>query len=314
MTISRRGLLTGAAAAVFFPVFDSFAALIGGITPKPGIAITIDDFALGADAVQTGVERDRLIRQALQRYDLRAAGFVAGKNIEVEPGPSVLRAWSKEGHLLGNHTYSHAYYDGKDPAAAMADILRCEALLSPYPTYTKLFRFPFLAEGRTAEGRDRLRALLRENGYRNGHVTIDASDWYIASRLQTKLKADPRADLAPYRRYYLDHYWDRATYYDSLAVKQFGRSIGHTLLLHHNLTTALFLGDLLAMFKNRGWRLLDASAAFAAPELSLEFDTLPAGQSLLWAAAKARGGTDAELRYPAEDGKYEKPKMDALGL
>lgn len=320
MTIGRRELLTGAAATMITSTLASCAASIGGATSKPGVAvtpgvaITVDDFALGADALHSGSERDRRIRETLARYGLKAAGFVAGKNIDVDIGPGVLSAWSREGHLLGNHSYSHARYEGEDPAGAMVDILRCEALLSPYPTYAKLFRFPYLAEGRTAEGRDRLRALLREHGYRNGHVTIDASDWYIAGRLQAKLNTDPRANLAPYRHYYLDHIWERATYYDDLAIKHLGGSIGHTLLLHHNLTTALFLGDLLTMFERRGWRLLDASNAFAAPVFALEFDTLPAGQSLLWAAAKARGGADVALRYPAEDGRYEKPRMDALGL
>ena len=41
---------------------------------------------------------------------------------------------------------------------------------------------------------------------------------------------------------------------------------------------------------------------------------LPAGQSLVWSLAKATGNVDDVLRYPGEDGAYEAPKMDALGL
>jgi hypothetical protein len=41
---------------------------------------------------------------------------------------------------------------------------------------------------------------------------------------------------------------------------------------------------------------------------------VPAGQSLVWAAAKADGRYEKLLRYPGEDGDYEAPKMDALGL
>jgi hypothetical protein len=85
-------------------------------------------------------------------------------------------------------------------------------------------------------------------------------------------------------------------------------------LLHHRLTTALFLGDALAMFRSRGWRLIDAREAFASPVFGLEPKSLPSGQSLVWAAAKERGGYESILRYPGEDGAYEDPKMESLGL
>ncbi|WP_431358005.1 hypothetical protein [Sphingomonas glacialis] len=52
---------------------------------------------------------------------------------------------------MGNHSFSHQYFTGKNPEGLMADILRCEALLSDYPDFRKLFRFSFLAAGQTAE-------------------------------------------------------------------------------------------------------------------------------------------------------------------
>ena len=280
----------------------------------PGIAITIDDFDLADTPLMSGWERDVAIRRSLGHFKVKAAGFVAGKYVDAERSPRVLTAWSDGGHILGNHTFSHSYYGGKDPAGEMADILRCEPLLTPYSGFRRLFRFPLLAEGRTAGGRDAMRVLLREHGYRNGHVTIDTSDWYIDQRLTKRIKADPAADLAPYRAYWLDHIWDRATYYDGLAKEVLGHSISHTILLHHRLATALFLDDGLTMFRKRGWRLVDAAAAFATPELNSAYDTLPAGQSLMWAAAKAGGRFDGRLRFPGEDDTYEKPRMDALGL
>lgn len=280
----------------------------------PGLAVTIDDFDLADTPMMSGLERDSAIRAALRRHGRKAAGFVAGKFIEPRRSPTVLGAWSTQGHLLGNHTFSHGYFDGGDPPGEMADIARCEALLKPYPGFRKLFRFPFLAEGKTAEGRDALRTLLTQHGYRNGHVTIDTSDWCIDQRLVERLRADPAADVAPYRAYWLAHLWDRATYYDGLAKAVLGRSIDHTILLHHRLATGLFLDDALTMFRRRGWRLVDAATAFDTPAFKLQYDVLPSGQSLLWAAAKASGRFEGQLRYPGEDDTYEKPRMDALGL
>lgn len=280
----------------------------------PGIAVTIDDFDLSDTPLLSGEARDTAIRTALRRHRVTAAGFVAGKYVDPALSPRILSAWSAGGHIIGNHSFSHLYFSGKDPAGLMADILKCEPLLSPYRGFRKLFRFPFLAEGKTAEGRDTMRALLKQHGYANAHVTIDTSDWYIDNRLKARLKADPKASIAPYRRFYLDHIWDRATFYDGLAQSLFGHSVDHTILLHHRLTTGLFLGDMLAMFRRRGWCLIDAATAFASPLFAAEPDVLPAGQSLLWSLAKADGRFGTLLRYPGEDGDYEAPKMDAAGL
>ena len=297
-------------------MFGLGAATVVRAAPSraPGIAVTIDDFDLADTPLLTGAERDRHIRATLASHRIKAAGFVAGKYVHGPVSDVVLGGWSREGHLLGNHSFSHAYYDTQDPDAYMADILKCEALLSPYSAFRKLFRYPFLAEGKTARARDALRQRLHAAGYRIGHVTIDTSDWAIDGRLRKRLASDPKADLAPYREFYLQHLWDRASFYDGLAQKLFGASIDHTLLLHHRLTTALFLGDALDMFKSRGWRLVDAQTAFASPVFALEPTSLPSGQSLVWAVAKERGGYDSLLRYPGEDGGYEDAKMDALGL
>lgn len=308
--MDRRVFLGGLAALPLTACATAAPAQMRG----PGIAITVDDFNLADDPVMSGEARDGRIRQALADHGIKGAGFVAGKYVDGDIAPRVLDAWSAGGHILGNHSFSHKYYGGDDPDGYMADILRCEALLTPYPGFRKLFRYPFLGEGKTAEGRDALRRRLRQHGYAIGHVTIDTSDWFYAGRLVKRLAADPKADVAPYRQAWLDHIWDRAVYYDGLAQQVFGHSIDHTILLHHVVTTGLFLGDALDMFKAMGWRLVDASAAFAQPEFAGVYDTLPSGQSLVWAAAKASGRFEGQLRYPGEDEPYEAPKADVLGL
>jgi hypothetical protein len=107
-------------------------------------------------------------------------------------------------------------------------------------------------------------------------VAIDTSDWYIDNRLKARLQADPQSSVDPYRRFYLDHIWDRATFYDDLAKSLFGHSIDHSILLHHRLMTGLFLDDMLSMFGERGWRLVDAEVAFASSVFALAPKALPA--------------------------------------
>jgi peptidoglycan/xylan/chitin deacetylase (PgdA/CDA1 family) len=309
--INRRGLLSGIAALPFVTAYARGSETRG---EGPALAVTIDDFEILDTPKMPALKRHQAILDALEQYKIKACGFPAGKFIDNETSPDHLRSWAAHGHLIGNHTYSHPYYGGANPAGMIADVLRAEPLLSRYSTFTKLFRFPYLSEGKTREGRDRMRDLLHEHGYRNGPVTIDTSDWYINSRLIDRLKNEGAADILPYRKYYLDHLWDRATFYDGLVKRLYGHSVTHTILLHHNLTTAMFLSDALAMFDARGWRLVDAADAFAQPLYAMQPDTVPAGQSLIWSLAKEHGGFEDQLRYPGEDDTYEKPKMDRLLL
>ncbi len=283
----------------------------------PEVAITIDDFDVNPDdtALLSLDERSGALLEALAAHrGLKCAAFVCGMRAAGGASGRRLRAWNDAGHLLANHTYSHAYYPKADFDEFTADILRCEELLRPYPRFVKRFRHPYLKEGKSPEQRDRLRAFLDEHGYRSGAVTIDASDWAIDARLRRRLARDPKADLAPYRGFYLDHLSDRAAFYDDLARRAVGRPIRHTLLLHHNVLNALFLGDLLERFAARGWRLVDAAAAFEDPVFEVRPNIAPAGESLVWAIAKESGRFDAELRYPGEDESYETARMDELGL
>lgn len=281
----------------------------------PQMAITIDDFNLFGASPLIAEKRNRALLDALHTHsNLQAAAFPAGKNIDSQLGKQLVREWGKAGHIIANHTYSHWEYTDRSFGEYAQDILRDEALIRDMPGFTKRFRFPMLKEGDTVEKRDKMRAFLKEHGYCMGYVTIDASDWYIDQRLRARLAKNPKADLTEYRDYYLNHLWDRATYYDNLSRKVLGRSAKHTLLIHHNVLNELFLSDVLDVFQNRGWKLINAEDAFADSVFSAAPKILPAGESIIWALAKESGKFNGILRYPGEDGEYEKPKMNKLGL
>ena len=278
------------------------------------IAITLDDFRLFDTPTLSAAARNQAILDALDKFKLKAGMFVSGKHVDNEKNMALVRMWDERGHVIGNHTYSHQEYSSSDFKTFSEDILRNEALLKPLPNYRKYFRFPFLKEGKTAEQRDLMRSFLHTHGYRNGHVTVDASDWYIDDRLRERLKTNPKADVAPYRDYYLDHIWERTSFYDDLSQKALGRSVKHTLLLHHNVLNGMFLGDMLRMFERKGWKLIDVENAYADPVFAASPKIVPAGESLIWALAKESGKFEKLLRYPGEDSEYEKRRMDALGL
>ena len=141
---------------------------------RPQVAITMDDFNLFDTPTLSAEARNEAILDALARRRLRAALFVAARNVEAADKMRLLRRWDERGHLIGNHTFSHPHYPDKSFEEFSRDVLRAEEVLRVLPRYRKLFRFPYLKEGATPEQRDRMRAFLKARGYRNGHVTIDA--------------------------------------------------------------------------------------------------------------------------------------------
>lgn len=310
--MNRRTFLAGSAAAIGLSSIRSFAQ-----KRAPQLAITMDDFSWSGNTVRlSGDKRNQAILETLQAHSLQAALFVRASNIDNDKGKTLLKAWDAAGHLIGNHSYSHSYYNSaKITAEAFGqDILRGEGLLKTFPRFQKIFRFPYLKEGETVAKREAMRSFLSSHGYRTGHVTIDASDWIVDDRLRKRLTKDPAADLAPYREFYLGHMWERSLYYDDLAHQALGRSVKHTILVHFSLLNALFLGDLIDMFKRKGWQVINAAEAFTDPVFAARPNIVPAGESIIWALAKETGKFDKLLRYPGEDGDYETPKMDKLGL
>ena len=297
------------------------AVSLGGVPviarkPAPQFSITMDDFNWRNAVKLTAAERNQAILDTLNANSIKAALFVIGRNIDNDEGKQLLAPWNKAGHLIGNHTYSHRNYNASATVIEeyQQDILRAESLLKDFPRFRKYFRFPMLKEGDTAAKRDAMRTFLERNGYRNGHVTIDNSDWLIDQRLTTRLKKDAAADVKPYRDYYMEHMWTRAEYYDALAQRVLGRPVKHTVLVHFNLLNGLFLGDLIAMFKSKGWQPIDAEEAYRDPLFSAKPKVLPAGESIVWSLAKGKGAIAKSLRYPAEDGEVEAARMNKLGL
>ena len=281
------------------------------------VAITIDDPDLNSnDTPKLALdERNAAILAALRKHkDLKAALFVCGMRVDNEQGKKHLLDWDKAGHLIGNHSYSHFFYPRAGFEKFSQDVLKGEAIISGLKNYRKFFRFPYLKEGDTAEKRDQMRAFLNEKNYRMGYVTIDTSEWAIDARLRKRLNENPNADLTAYRDFYLEHIWERAQFYDQLTGKVVGKPVKHTLLIHHNLVAALFLDDLLQMFEKKGWKLINAECAFQDSIFKKLPNVIPAGESIIWSLAKESGKFESELRYPAEDERYEKEKMDRLGL
>lgn len=290
----------------YFPFLCTFLFSVQVSFAQKQIAITMDDPTIHHKELPWEDINKRILK-TLDKHRIKAALFVCGMRIDSEAGKRLLKAWDSSGHLICNHTYSHTYFNSKKISAAqfIADFERADTLINTYTNYCKYFRFPYLKEGNTKEKVDSMRSVLKETGYKNGHVSIDASDWYIDGKIRDTLKVNPTANLAPYREYYIRHILDRANYYDSLSHKVLGKSVKHTLLIHHSLLNALFLEDIILALEQDGWDFIDAKSAFEDPVYSKAPDIVPCGESIVYQLAKENSELSEALRYPAEDGVYE---------
>lgn len=299
------------ATIIFFLIGINFIFMCVSAFAQKQIAITIDDPTIAKTPKLSWQEKDSLILNALDKHKITVALFVSGMNVDNIDGKKLLNNWDLKNHLICNHTYSHLYYNSKSITSNyfIEDFVKCDSFIKTFKNYTRLFRFPYLKEGNTAEKRDSMRVELKNQEYKNGYVTIDASDWYIDSEMSAELKKNIDADLTPYKDYYIKHILDRTNYYDSLAQLIFKREIKHTLLIHHSLLNALFLDDLLSALKVAGWELIDAKNAFEDEIFLNQPNIIPSGESIVWQYAKQIDSISKTLRYPAEDSKYEKEPL-----
>ncbi|MFQ5569434.1 MAG: polysaccharide deacetylase family protein [Rhodothermales bacterium] len=63
----------------------------------------------------------------LDRFDAGATFFLLGRHAERDPG--LVRAIAEAGHVIGNHTYSHANAWKTKPAAVLAELERTTSIL-----------------------------------------------------------------------------------------------------------------------------------------------------------------------------------------
>lgn len=303
--MNRRGFIIGALA-------------LGGCAPsvvtKPAkrIAVTMDDFNIGFGIRLNPRERNERILEAFAKHKHKAAGFVTGRMVDSMFGDEVVKSWSNAGHLIGNHTYSHLNSSEEDSSAIKADILKNDKLLSKYPTYEKIFRFPFLAEGGSVEKIADYRAFLKTHGFQNAAVTVDSIDWFTTERLENRLRSDDHADLEPYRDYYVEAVLRLANHFEGLAARVGYPNIPHAMLMHHNILNGLFLGDVLTALKADGWSLIDAKEALEHSIYKLEPETPTRGRSLLSVLAQEQGIEDTN--YPEAYLGWGEKTMDALRL
>jgi peptidoglycan-N-acetylglucosamine deacetylase len=263
------------------------------------IAITLDDGPREDTPYFDGPTRTAKLLATLKAAKVEQAAFFCNSIRMDASGAARIKAYAQAGHIIANHSHSHADLHQVGVEAFLADVAKADIVLRKFDNFKPWLRFPYLREGKTIQTRDTVRSELKKRGYFSAYVTVDTFDWHMDRMFQDALNSGKTIAFDRLRDAYVDLVVDGIEFYDDMAVKQLGRSPQHVLLLHENDLAALYLGDLVARLRSTGWKIVSPEAAYRDPIAAVEPDTLLLGQGRILAMTLAKGG------YQGAKGRWE---------
>ena len=269
------------------------AALLVGLPIAPAaaidVAVTFDDLPGGRAEIAA------VLDTLAKRHWQGVPGFVNGGQISSTNGADgQLRRWMAAGQRLGNHTFSHADLWAMSTEAYLADLRRNEAVLAQVAGEQlswRLFRYPFLFEGRSpGEYRD-IRSALQAQGYTVAQVTIDPYDWAWDDAFNRCRTAQDEAGVRAVQEGFIRDALAQLHWADNAAQAVFGRPIKHILLLHIRSLAAATLDPLLDAFVAAGVRFVPIEEALADPAYATDAAGIgPVGGTYLRQLMRAHPG------------------------
>jgi peptidoglycan/xylan/chitin deacetylase (PgdA/CDA1 family) len=224
---------------------------------------------------QTIVDVHRQILDTLAAHRVPSVyGFINGTKIESHPeGRQVLELWRDAGHPLGNHTWAHEDVGEVGADAFARGIDRNDVLLAELMgdeagarRSRRVFRYPFLRQGRDRATLDAVRAHLQQNDYRLAEVTVDFGDWAYNRPFVRCSAAAASEAIADLRWNYVRRGIEFLEWSEAASRVIYGRPIAHVLVLHTGTFDAIVLDDLLRAYEEKGvrWITLDEALEDAA--------------------------------------------------
>jgi peptidoglycan/xylan/chitin deacetylase (PgdA/CDA1 family) len=240
------------------------------------VLVTVDDLPIASarmhpdDAGREQLTRDLLA--VLKKHDIKAVGFVTWRNVRDAAGERLLDLWLKDGHELGNHSYTHPDYPRTETAAYVADMEKARATLTAFlearGRRLRFFRFPFLREGDTPAKLDRMRQWLLATAQRSVPVTIDTQDWSFEEPWVTAQRKGDAARLARLGEDYQHALRLQSLLYTAAGDALFERATPQVLLIHASAVGGAQWDALFAWMKGRGFRFATADEVLADPALA----------------------------------------------
>jgi len=236
------------------------------------LSISIDDASLPNGFYFSIDERVNKILKALEVTQTNEAIIYAiTKTLQSKDALNRLKKYKKSGHLIGNHTHSHLYASKVNPEAYIEDITKAHEYLKENNLLSLYFRYPYLDRGEKHYKSKKIREYLKSINYKDAYVTIATKDWLINSLFQKELANFNTIDIYKLKDLYIKSIMADIQHAHQYSLNVFKKEIHHTLLLHENDITALFLEDLILKIKSKGWRIHKASDSYADKNVIANF-------------------------------------------
>lgn len=247
--------------------------------PDRQVAITIDDLPAASNVLPAAAvtEMTTKLLTTLRDQKIPVVGFVNEKKLyrvgEVDQRIAALRMWLDYGFDLGNHTYSHTSLNRAGLKAWEDDVIQGESvtsqLLAEHKMKMRYFRHPYLDTGRDLQTRREAEAFLVARGYHIAPITLDAWDWAYASVYEDAKRRGDTAAQDELAKSYLAHSDAEFAYAEQLSKQIVGYEPKQIILLHANQLEADHIGELLELFRKRGYRFITLEDALDDSAYSL---------------------------------------------
>ncbi len=241
--------------------------------PDRAVAITIDDLPAGSGSLPAAAitEMTTKLLTTLRDQKIPVVGFVNEKKLykfgEVDERINALKMWLDYGFELGNHTFSHTSLNRAGLKAWEDDVIQGESvtslLLADHKMKMRYFRHPYLDTGRDLETRREAEAFLVARGYRIAPITLDAWDWAYAGVYEDAKKRGDTAAQDELAKSYLSYSDAVFAYAEQLSKQIIGYEPKQIILLHANQLEADHIGELLDLFRKRGYRFITLEDALS---------------------------------------------------
>ncbi len=234
------------------------------------IAITIDDLPFVQElSLKHAQQSTAILLSKMKQQNLKTVGFVNENSVykfgEMDERVAMLEAWMANGQQLGNHTFSHPSFSKLSLEDFKVETLKGEVIIEKikqkYGQTERYFRYPFLHTGSDSLKKYGFQVFLKEIGYQNAPVTIDADDWLFNKVYMDAMKADNKVLMKSVAEKYLKHTDNYFEYYEKLTQEVVGRPIKHIFLCHANALNTDYFNELIGLMRKRGYTFITLKEA-----------------------------------------------------
>lgn len=223
------------------------------------VALTFDDAPMWDMPTYSGLKRSEVFIKTLRKHKIQTVFFANSGKYNL----SRISNYDEAGHLIANHSHTHPDYHKISTKDYIENFNKADIALRQFKNFRPWYRYPYLSHGETIKKRDAMRNHLTKKKYKNGYVTLDIQDWYMASLFNKAVTDKKKINKKKLCKAYSELIWDTMSYYDSKAIELLKRSPRHMLLLHENDLAAVCLETLITKIKSNGWKII-------SPEIAME--------------------------------------------